>query len=314
MSGDVCLLCGGALHPVLSGLADTRFGAPGRFDIAGCAACGLEQTLPRPTSGELDALYEAYYNFGGSREESRCGQLRQAFLTSRLYRLWLAADGDVSFHGVAAARPGVRLLDYGCNEGRGLALYRANGFAVEGLEPNRVVAEQARARGFTVHNADLAEFRPREPYGVVVLSNVLEHALDPGEMLAQVGRLLAPGGEAWVSCPNGESWLRRLFGRAWINWHVPFHVVHFSRATLERALDESGFAVTDARQATPALWVAQSAIAALFARPGRPTRQMRSPFLVIGLMLLARGLCFPLLWLANRLGRGDCLVYRARKA
>ena len=58
----------------------------------------------------------------------------------------------------------------------------------------------------------------------------------------------------------------------------------------------------------------QSVIAALFAKPGRPTRQMRSPLLVIGLMLLARGLCFPFLWLANRLGRGDCLVYRARKA
>lgn len=308
-----CVSCGGALVAVLVDVHDTRFGVVGRFDIAGCASCGLEQTLPRPTPDQLTALYEEHYNFGGSRDESRYGRLRQAFLTSAAYRLFLAIDGDVSFHGVAAARPGVRLLDYGCNEGRGLELYRANGFAVEGLEPNRVAAERARARGFTVHNAGLAEFRPREPYDVVVLSNVLEHALDPGEMLAQVGRLLAPGGEAWVSCPNGESWLRRLFGRAWINWHVPFHVVHFSRATLERALDESGFAVTDARQATPALWVAQSVIAALFARPGRPTRQMRSPFLVIGLMLLARGLGFPLLWLANRLGRGDCLVWRARK-
>ncbi len=314
MNAESCLLCGGALHPVLSAVADTRFGVPGRFDIAGCDSCGLEQTLPRPTSGELAALYEEHYNFGGSREESRYGRLRQAFLTSALYRLFLAIDGDISFHGVAAARPGTRLLDYRCNEGRGLVLYRANGFAVEGLEPNRVAAEQARAHGFTVHNAQLADFRPREPYGVVVLSNVLEHALDPKEMLAQLNRLLAPGGELWMSCPNSESWLRRLFGRAWINWHVPFHIVHFSRATLERALDESGFAVADARQATPALWVTQSVIAALFAKPGRPTRQMRSPFLVIGLMLLARGLCFPLLWLANRLGHGDCLVWRARKA
>ncbi len=236
------------------------------------------------------------------------------FLTSRLYRLWLAADGDISFHGVPAERPGERLLDVGCNEGRGLVLYRANGFAVEGFEPNTVAAAQARARGFTVHGTDLADFEPAEPYGVVVLSNVLEHALNPHEMLVHIGRLLAPGGELWVSCPNSESWLRRLFGRAWINWHVPFHLAHFSPATLMRAIEESGFAVTDARQATPALWVAQSVIAALFAKPGQATRQMRSPLLVMGLMLLARGLGFPLLWLANRLGRGDCLVYRARKA
>ena len=32
------------------------------------------------------------------------------------------------------------------------------------------------------------------------------------------------------------------------------------------------------------------------------------PLLVVGLMTAARGLLFPLLWAANRLGRGDCLL------
>lgn len=313
MTVEVCLDCGGGLKTQLRGLEDSRFGAPGSYDIAVCAACGMEQTVPRPSADALTALYEAHYNFGGGGEESRYGRLRQALFDSKLYRLWLAIDGDVSFHGAIAEPTGQRLLDVGCNEGRGLALYRDNGFEVEGLELNRVAAERARMRGFTVHGEAPGDYRPAKPYDVVVLSNVLEHALDPRRMLTHIRRMLVAGGALWVSCPNSESWLRRLFGRHWINWHVPYHITHFSAATLTRLLGETGFKTEDTRQETPALWVAQSVIAALFAKPGRATTALRRPWLVAKLTIEARGLCFPFLWLANRLGRGDCLVIRARK-
>lgn len=233
---------------------------------------------------------------------------------SPLYRLWLAVDGDISFHAVTAGVPGRRLLDVGCNEGRGLTLYRYSGFEVEGLEPNSVAAGLARTRGFTVHCEMLGDFWPATPFDVVVLSNGLEHALDPVTMLDEAGRLLAVGDELWVSCPNSESWLRQIFGRHWINWHVPYHLLHFSHSTLEQELHKAGFEITNSRQSTPALWVAQSIIAALFARPGQPTRALRNPLLVMALMALARGLFFPVLWLGNRLGRGDCLVLCTRKS
>ena len=44
--------------------------------------------------------------------------------------------------------------------------------------------------------------------------------------------------------------------------------------------------------------------------PGQPARQRSAP-LVAGLMVIARGLLFPLLWWGNRTGRGDCLVIKA---
>ena len=82
---------------------------------------------------------------------------------------------------------------------------------------------------------ELAAFRPAERYDVVVLSNVLEHFLDPKAALADIARILRPGGELWISCPNARSWLRALCGRAWINWHVPFHIVHFTGPRLPAA-------------------------------------------------------------------------------
>jgi SAM-dependent methyltransferase len=304
-----CLLCGSELVPVLEGVHDTRFGLPGVYAIHGCRRCGLEHTLPRPTQAELNRLYEDHYNFAEVTGRSYHG-LRRLLHSPLFYRLWLALDGDVSFH---ARRGQGRLLDVGCNEGRGLTFYRGSGFQAEGLELNGVAAASARAKGFTVYEEPLETFEPAEPYDVIVMSNVLEHFLDVRQALNDVRRLLTADGQIWISLPNSHSWLRRRFGRAWINWHVPFHIVHFSPKTLTRALQDSGFEIRGAKQVTPALWVAQTIIACFTARPGKVTRGLRDPRLVVPLILLARGLFFPWLWLNDRLGGGDCLTVVARK-
>jgi SAM-dependent methyltransferase len=305
-----CLLCAGEMRAVLEGVRDTRFGVPGTWSIRECGRCGLEQTHPVPSASELKTLYESHYNFPALSEAAAKAYTdrRERFLMSPLYQLMLAVDGDISFHG---AHGSGRLLDVGCNEGRGLTLYRRNGFEPEGLELNSVAAATARARGFVVHEIDLHDFQPDRPFNRVVLSNVLEHALDPRQMLGDVHRLLKPGGEVWISLPNSKSWLRRLFGRAWINWHVPFHITHFSADRLRRLLSDCGFSVVSEQQITPALWVAQSVIA--WSYPGR-VEKLRSTVPVAAIMLVARGLLFPLLWLGNRLGAGDCLLMRARRA
>jgi SAM-dependent methyltransferase len=299
-----CLACNGVVSTVLEPVYDTRFGIPNRYSIARCQACDLEQTLPRPSGAELGVFYATHYNSGAGRG-SRYAAWRERFFASPLYRLFLALDSDISFHG---RRGHGRLLDIGCNEGRNLGFYRRSGFEVEGLETNPVARATAAAGGFTVHGVELEEFQPSERYDVAVLSNVLEHALDPAVMLDQVARVLKPGGQVWISCPNARSWLRGLGGGAWINWHLPFHIVHFSRETLAATLTRRGWRLVETDQQTPALWVAQTVLAMISARPGLPTPLLRQPLAVLGLMAVARVLCFPWLWLANRIGRGDCLI------
>jgi len=304
------VVCGGPVAEVLTGVGDNRFGVPGKYAVVGCAVCGLEQINPRPSPTELKRLYEAYYNFGGERGTSYT-RLREVFFASWIYQVWLALDGDGSFH---LPKGSGRLLDIGCNEGRGLKIYCRNGFSAEGLELNTKAASVARNEGFSVHEAMLGDYYPTEGYDVAVLSNVLEHSLDPEQMLRDVARILNPGGQVWISCPNSSSWLRRLFGRAWVNWHVPFHIVHFSPATLRGVLLKTGFTAIELRQITPALWVASSLITRVFARNDRPTRQLRNPMLVLALTGLARIMLFPALYAGNLLGKGDCILAVARKS
>lgn len=305
-----CLLCGAdRWQPVEPVVHDNRFASPGEWRILACQSCGLWQTDPLPSDDELITLYERHYNFGGEGDSgSLWARLRAAFLASPFYRLMLAVDGDVSFH---TLRGKGRLLDVGCNEGRGLEIYAGNGFEAEGLELNRVAADAARNKGFVVYGVPIEALQPRAPYDVIVLSNVLEHALDPRAMLAAIHQRLAPGGRLCLSLPNAASVLRERFGKDWINWHVPFHITHFSAERLSALLGECGYRIDAVRNVTPALWYAQSRIARDF--PDAPRRQ-RDPKRVLPLMLWAmtgmalarRG------W--NRAGKGDCLVIEAVRA
>jgi SAM-dependent methyltransferase len=310
MPNRSCLLCSAKIRQTLTGIFDTRFGINGTYGVAICDRCGLEQTEPAPTALELKNLYESHYNFGGEKG-TLYTNLRERFLSSFLYRWWIFLDGDISFH----ARLGRgSLLDIGCNEGRGLKIYSRNGFQAEGLELNETAAKVARQAGFTVHTCDLSDFNPAVRYDVVVLSNVLEHSLDPKQMLLDVRRLLKPTGVVWISCPNSRSWLRNLFGRYWIHWHVPFHISHFSAGTLNHLLIQAGFTSIRISNTTPALWVSSSVISRLCATPGKPTKQLRNPVLVLSLLAFSRLLLFPFLWFGNQCNRGDCLLAAATKS
>jgi 2-polyprenyl-3-methyl-5-hydroxy-6-metoxy-1,4-benzoquinol methylase len=305
-----CLTCDQECQTTLSGLFDVRFGAPGRYDIVQCSQCGLKQTWPRPSEAELKELYECFYN-RGAEKNTTYGAARQFFLASALYRLWLQVDGDVFFH---LRRGAGRLLDVGCNEGRGLAWYTRNGFQAEGLEINERAAAVAREQGYTVHVTPLAEFNSHEPYNVIILSNVLEHVLDPLAMLTHVRRLLKPGGQVWISLPNAESYWSRVFGPFWINWHVPYHLCHFSPCTLKALLTQANFRLGDLTTYTPVISIATSLCARIAGQEGKPNRWMRSVPVIACLMVVIRGLLLPIIWWNNKKLRGDYLVLSATVA
>jgi 2-polyprenyl-3-methyl-5-hydroxy-6-metoxy-1,4-benzoquinol methylase len=306
---NTCLLCRGPLKLDGHSYIDTRFGIKETYTIGSCAVCCIKQIVPTPPAETLQELYECYYNFCGEHD-TLYTKMRGIFYDSFLYQMWLAMDGDISFH----RRQGTgRLLDVGCNEGRGLIIYRKNGYTVEGLELNRNAAALARSHGFIVHTDLIEDFLPQGLYDVVVLSNVIEHSLNPHDMLSHVARLLKPGGAVWISCPNNESWMSKIFGKSWINWHVPFHIVHFSDHALRRLLNSHGFSVTEFRDTSPALWAAQSLIASLFSQRGHRTGLLRNPLLILFLMFVFRGILFPFLWLGDKFGTGDCLIVTAKK-
>jgi SAM-dependent methyltransferase len=307
MNRPACLICGREIKTVLTQLSDERFYTAGTYEIWRCWQCGLEQTWPKPNANEMSEIYRRYYN-RDCQEAKTYTKIRQRFINSSWYRLWLKLDGDVCFH----LRQGKgRLLDIGCNEGRGLGFYSQNGFQAEGLEINEKAAAVARERGFLVHTVPLEQFKPSRLFDVIVLSNVLEHASNPIGMLKDVYRLLQPNGQVWISCPNADSLWRYRFGCHWINWHVPFHLWHFSPKSLEAMVTLGRFRIIEMRTFTPAIWIAQGLSLAMGKKLKLSNSLYRSTAVITTLTIFIR-LLLPLIREKRNSLSGDCLIITAR--
>ena len=106
---------------------------------------------------------------------------------------------------LAEARPGERVLDLGCGAGRFVAALAAAGAEPVGVEVAAAALERARA---VAPGADLRRLAddgsiPLE-HGAVDLvwcSEVLEHVADVAGLLAEVRRVLRPGGRLLATVP-----------------------------------------------------------------------------------------------------------------
>lgn len=103
-----------------------------------------------------------------------------------------------------------RVLDLGCGRGEMLDLLAERGVHVEGVELDPAMAAAARARGHTVHDADLMAFlasQPDESWGAIVAIQVVEH-LGRQHLLELVPLMrskLWDGGRAVVETVNPQS-------------------------------------------------------------------------------------------------------------
>jgi len=105
---------------------------------------------------------------------------------------------------LVGAEPGDRILEVGC--GAGHILNRIGAGELHGVDLSDFMLQKAQARlaGRVKLRKANAENLPFEPgsFGKVICSEVLEHVPEPRKVLAEIARVLAPGGIAVVSVPN----------------------------------------------------------------------------------------------------------------
>ncbi|MBN2493788.1 MAG: class I SAM-dependent methyltransferase [Deltaproteobacteria bacterium] len=162
-------------------------------------------------------------------------------------------ERDSAFHRAVTARmlealdlrPGDRVLDLGCGQGRvALALLRA-GCRVTGLDVSRGSLESLSERveqlgcreAFEALCLPAEELDARGRYDAVIGRGILHHLERPVEVLERVHRALISGGRAVFLDPNPQQplWIPLILLHPALSWSVERHVL---RGTAENA---SGF-------------------------------------------------------------------------
>jgi SAM-dependent methyltransferase len=160
-----------------------------------------------------------------------------------------------------AARIGGRMLDYGCGTGPMVTLGRTQNLDIWGADTyagyysewSKAVSPIAQDRILRIEN-DRANF-PDEHFDLVLSNQVLEHVTNPEASIADMYRLLRPGGTLIAAFPVTGTWYEG---------HVGLYFVHHFgkgsklRDVYFRSARRLGFGLYH-RNATPAEWARISA-------------------------------------------------------
>ena len=134
------------------------------------------------------------------------------------------------------------VVDIGCGRGEFLTLLREAGVSARGVDANREMIAEARARGLNVERGDALEYLgslPDASLGGAIASQVIEH-LRPDYVLALIARLydtLQPGAPLVLETINPACWL--AFFSSYLRDFTHVWPVH--PETLQYLMQASGF-------------------------------------------------------------------------
>jgi SAM-dependent methyltransferase len=158
-------------------------------------------------------------------------------------RLRLAAVTDL-----VEPRPGDRILDLGCAAGATAHHLSTFGSETVGVDSAPLAIERARALfpDLTFEVADVAAL-PFEAgsFDKAVAADLVEHIDDETfeRMLAELRRVLVPGGSLTIYTPNARHVIERLKARELVLAQNPTHIAVRSAAELSALLRARGFVV-----------------------------------------------------------------------
>jgi 2-polyprenyl-3-methyl-5-hydroxy-6-metoxy-1,4-benzoquinol methylase len=208
--------------------------------------------VPRPSPEELGTFYRNEY-FKAGVTATYSTDYTQAELAQKRLRADCVVE-LISRHVESAGD--IRFLEVGCGEGFVVKSAVQRGWNVQAVDYQLAPAQK--------FNSDIVEqvvacdpneyLRQRIAAGarfdVIVLQNVLEHVLEPEQLLEQLRTIVSPRGCLVVQVPNDFSALQQLAraeGRtARDYWFLPpQHLNYFNEDNLPKVAYRAGFQIVD---------------------------------------------------------------------
>jgi len=258
-----CPVCSGQGDILYRDQEDSLFGAPGKWNLRKCLnsqcaeLCWLD---PIPIEADMIYLYQDYPTHGrksalpGLKSKVR-DVLVKIYDTAKLLPLsvlGVAAERQQFSNMFLSDLPPGRVLDVGCGDGGFLYRMYLKGWSVVGLDFDKDAIEAAREQygefGLEFLQTDLTSARFSDnSFDAVTMNHVIEHVSQPTELLAEVRRVLKPGGRLVSITPNIQSWAHSLFKECWRGLEIPRHLQIFSLPALEVCARKASFSKVDVK-------------------------------------------------------------------
>jgi len=197
-------------------------GEKGGFELVVCRVCS---TLYAPIQTDTSQNYDDYYTVENLQVPD--------FIATRL---------DEIVDSFAAYRNNNRLLDIGCGAGSLLMAAKRANWNAEGVDVSASAIEDLHRRGLKAFQGDLIEASyPTAYFDVVTAGELIEHVPDPASLVAEIARILRPGGILWATTPHSKGASARLLKLKWSVIAPPEHLHLFSIRGLKKLLARHGF-------------------------------------------------------------------------
>lgn len=210
-------------------------------------------------------------------------------------------------HAPASTHP--RAVEIGCMHGDFVNQMRSAGYEGEGLDLSHTAVDAAaRINPGCVHYGTLDENVADNSLDVVAAFNVIEHMDAPHDFLAEVKRVLRPGGVLVLETPKQESIYHHiLFARARlratgkavdVGVHPGTHIFKFGLRAWRTILNDRGFSLIEAKsKSTP--------LAELLTKNAKAPLTLRVGIVAAGAAARVTGLDNRILLLARLSGTPD---------
>lgn len=236
-----CYQCGSGRHKPLHVAQDDLTGKPGDFPFVVCGECGFAFQNPRVHLDEIKTYYSDEYI--AHRKERNWGPL-SALVGKALDKL--------DRHKVALVGRYIdldrdsRVLDVGCGAATFLARV-AERFGCDAVGVDFIDLSHLPSYGELEFHCGLFYESEvgRERFDLVTMWHFLEHDYAPARSLAKAREALKPRGLLLVEVPRLDSLSYRLYRERWPGLQAPQHTVLYTRETLLREVEASGFEVVE---------------------------------------------------------------------
>lgn len=229
--GKKCFLCGSEKHTFLQKLIRQN-GKNYDIDVIRCDECGLISL-----SGVFDDLNKFYAN-GGMYEETApsLADLRRECKN----------DDERRFLFTEPFITNKDILDFGCGAGGYLTFAKNVANIAQGVELNNNNRKALVNEGFEIYK----KIESIKNYDIITMFHVLEHLLDPIDVLKKLSEHLNDNGQIIIEVPNADDALLSLYkSKAFADFtYWICHVYLYNNETLKRLIKKAGLKINFIKQ------------------------------------------------------------------